>query len=254
MRYSEINKNILVRKSIFNTLFFILGFTLVFVILGAGAGTISELLATHRRIITITGGVIIIVLSLHVVGLINITFLNLYGKSYCKPGAGGLIGGFILGITFASAWTPCIGPILSSILILAATKDTILKGVYLLTAYSIGLGIPFLFAVSAYAYFLGFSNFLRKHLKTIKLVSGILLLSIGVILILGQFEKLSQLISYLPDLTLISTQRVSVFIALFAGFVSFLSPCVLPIIPSYITYITGISTADFEARIKYSGN
>jgi len=250
----EINKKVLIKKSVLNTLFFIAGFTLIFVLLGVGAGAISGLLAKYRRIITLAGGAIIIVFALHIIGLININLFNLNSKNLYTPGSGGMIGAFILGITFAAAWTPCIGPILSSILILAATKDTVLKGVYLLVGYSLGLGIPFVFSVSAYSYFLGFSNFIRKHLKVIKMLSGILLFGLGIVLIFGQFERLSQLISSIPDFTLISTQRVSIIIAFFAGFISFLSPCVLPLIPSYLTYITGISISDFETRIKLSGN
>ncbi len=231
----------LLKKSMFNTLFFILGFTIVFVILGAGASSLSAALYRYRRIITLAGGIIIIILAIQVSGLFTIPFLNYERKASLGKGGRGIFGAFILGITFAAAWTPCIGPILSSVLILAATKDTALKGVALLSAYSIGLGVPFLFAVLLFGSFLSFSKFLKKHLGTVKIVSAALLFAIGVALVLGQFKALSRFLSFIPDVSLIQSDNISLLIALFAGFISFISPCVLPLIPSYLTFITGTS-------------
>lgn len=234
----------IVQKSVVNTLFFILGFTVIFVLLGAGASSLSSFLTRRMRLITIIGGAIIIILALQVMGVFTIPFLNYeLGKGFRKKREG-VIGAFLIGITFAAAWTPCIGPILSSILILAATKDTALKGMLLLAAYSVGLGVPFLFAVVAFSSFLSFSSFLKKNFKTIKLVSGILLLAIGLMLIIGQFQLLSRYLSFIPDYSLVESNRVSILIALFAGFISFISPCVLPLIPSYLTFITGVSVLE----------
>ena len=237
------DRNIL-QKSVVNTLFFILGFTVIFVILGAGASSLSSFLTRRMRLITIIGGVVIIVLSLQVMELFNIPFLNYQRSTSFRKKREGVIGAFLIGITFAAAWTPCIGPILSSILILAATKDTAMKGVLLLASYSVGLGVPFLFAVVAFSSFLSFSNFLKKNFKTIKLVSGILLFAIGLLLIIGQFQLLSRYLSFIPDYSLIESNRVSILIALLAGFISFISPCVLPLIPSYLTFITGVSVME----------
>jgi cytochrome c-type biogenesis protein len=163
-------------------------------------------------------------------GLLNIPFLNFEKKKFISNKPRGIFGAFIIGITFAAAWTPCIGPILSSILILAATEESALRGVALLTAYSFGLGIPFIFAVAAYGYFMSFSTFMKKNIKTIKLLSGLLLLGLGLLLVMGQFTRMSQFLSF--------------FIAVVAGFVSFVSPCVLPLIPSYLTFITGVSLTE----------
>jgi len=116
--------------------------------------------------------------------------------------------------------------------------------VLLLAAYSVGLGVPFLFAVVAFSSFLSFSSFLKKNFKTIKLVSGILLLAIGLMLIIGQFQLLSRYLSFIPDYSLVESNGVSILIALFAGFISFISPCVLPLIPSYLTFITGVSVLE----------
>jgi cytochrome c-type biogenesis protein len=238
-----IDRSIL-RKSVVSTLFFILGFTMIFVALGAGASSLSGFLTRYMRLITIIGGGVIIILALQVMELFTIPFLNYQKGAAFSKKRKGVIGSFIIGVTFAAAWTPCIGPILSSILILAATKGTALKGVFLLAAYSVGLGLPFLFAVVAFSSFLSFSSFLKKNFKTIKLVSGILLLAIGLTLIIGQFQLLARYLSFIPDYSLIESNRVSIVIALFAGFISFISPCVLPLIPSYLTFITGVSVME----------
>jgi len=234
----------LLNKSIINTLFFILGFTVIFVLLGAGAGSISGFINRYSRLITSIGGGIIIILSIQVMGLFTVPFLNYEKKASVRKRPKGVFGAFIIGITFAAAWTPCIGPILSSILILAATRDTAMRGIFLLAAYSVGLGVPFLFAVIAFGYFLSFSSFLKKHFRVIKLVSGLLLFAVGLALLIGQFQRFSQYLAFIPDITLIKSNRVSLFIALFAGFISFISPCVLPLIPSYLTFITGVSVLE----------
>jgi len=239
------NRSILTR-SIINTLFFVLGFSLIFVTLGAGAGSFSRFLLYHKTLISVVGGSVIIVLSLHIMGLFTVPFLNFEKKVHLARSPGGIIGAFVIGITFAVAWTPCIGPILSSILILAATEDTASKGAVLLAVYSIGLGLPFMFAVIAYSSFITFSGFIRKHYRSVKFISGILLFGVGLILILGQFEKLSQYISFIPDISMIKSNNINLFIALIAGTVSFISPCVLPLIPSYLAFITGESVLELD--------
>jgi cytochrome c-type biogenesis protein len=238
----------ILKRSVVNTLFFILGFTIIFVLLGAGAGSVSRFIQQHLRIISIIGGGIIIVLALQVMGLFNLPFLNYEKKAHVTRKPRGMAGAFIIGVTFAAAWTPCIGPILSSILILAATGESTMRGVFLLAAYSMGLGIPFLFSVVAFGSFLSFSAFLKKHFRTIKIVSGVLLLAIGLALVVGQFQRFSQYLSFIPDITLIQSDRVTALIALAAGFISFISPCVLPLIPSYLTFITGESVMEADRR------
>jgi cytochrome c-type biogenesis protein len=235
-------------RGLLHTLIFILGFTFIFVALGAGAGSISMFLTKHRRLISLVGGGIIIIFAVQTMGFLNIPILNLERKAILNSRPRGILGAFIIGITFAAAWTPCIGPILSCILILAATKNTAIKGMLLLVSYSVGLGIPFLFAVAAYGFFLSFSSFMKKHYRTIKLLSGGLLLAIGLALMLGQFSKISQFLTFIPDISLIEADKLSVFVAFAAGFVSFVSPCVLPLIPSYLTFITGVSVTDFSGE------
>lgn len=240
------NENRIVAKSVINTLFFILGFTVIFVALGAGAGSISGFLLRHKKIISIVGGAIIIIFAFQVMDIFKIPFLNYEKKAYVRQKPRGIFGALIIGVTFSAAWTPCIGPILSSILILAATEETVLKGIYLLITYSLGLGLPFLFSVIAFGSFLSFSKFIKRHFKTVEIISGVLLIGIGIVLILGQLEKLSQIIAFIPDFSLKISGNISFFAAFIAGFVSFISPCVLPLIPSYLTFITGMSLLELK--------
>lgn len=231
-------------RAVVNTLFFILGFTIIFVTLGAGAGAASRFLIRYKNLIALIGGIVILVLSVQVMGILNIRLLNYERKASLRRRPRGIFGAVVIGITFAAAWTPCIGPILSSILILAATKDTVLKGGVLLIAYSLGLGIPFLFSAFAFSYFLAFSDWLRKHLRTVKFFSGALLMALGLLLVLGQFHRFSGLFGFIPDVSGIGSENVSILIAFAAGIVSFVSPCVLPLIPSYLTFITGVSVLE----------
>jgi cytochrome c-type biogenesis protein len=231
-------------RAIVNTLFFIVGFTIIFVLLGAGAGAASRFLNRYKNIITLVGGIVIILLSVQVMGILNIPWLNYERRTTLRRRPRGTFGALVIGVTFAAAWTPCIGPILSSILILAATKDTVVKGGILLVAYSLGLGLPFLFAAFAFSYFIAFSQWIRKHFKTIKLLSGALLLALGLLLVLGQFHRFSGLFSFIPEFTEVRSANVSVLIAFAAGIISFISPCVLPLIPSYLTFITGVSVLE----------
>ena len=139
-------------KVIINTLFFISGFTIVFVLLGFGAGSVASFLNRYKSLIALIGGIIIIIFSIQVMGILNIPFLNYEKETSLSRRPKGIFGAFIIGITFAAAWTPCIGPILSSILIFAATKENVFKGGVLLVSYSLGLGIPFLFSAVAFRY------------------------------------------------------------------------------------------------------
>ena len=233
-------------KVVVNTLFFILGFTIVFVLLGAGAGTASSFLNRHKSLISLIGGIVIIILAVQVLGILNIRWLNYERKATLRRRPRGVIGALVIGITFAAAWTPCIGPILSSILILAATKDTAVKGGFLLIAYSLGLGVPFLFSAFAFSYFIAFSRWIKKHFKTVRYLSSALLMALGLLLVLGQFYRFSGVFGFIPDVTSIGSENVSMLIAFAAGIVSFISPCVLPLIPSYLTFITGVSVMEQE--------
>ncbi|HAX61943.1 MAG TPA: cytochrome C biogenesis protein [Elusimicrobia bacterium] len=175
------------KKALKEIILFILGFSIVFVSLGASAGPVGNFLIKSQKILRIVGGVVIIIFGLHIVGLFKIKYLEYEKKIHLKnkPMLGGF-GSFIIGITFAIGWTPCIGPILGSILTLAATKKTLSQGVLLLSSYSLGLGLPFLITGLAVSKIMKLFTKLGKYLRIISLSTGILLIVVGVLVLFGR--------------------------------------------------------------------
>ncbi|MCK4401560.1 cytochrome c biogenesis protein CcdA [bacterium] len=172
-------------KIVGQTLLFVLGFSFIFVTLGATASCLGSLISAYKRIIMIVGGSIIILLGLHVSGLFRIKGLEYEKKLYLKSKPANLLGSFVVGIVFAFGWAPCVGPALAAILGLAGTEKTIIRGVILLSAYSLGLGIPFILTALAANRFLNLFNKAKRYLKLISIVSGILLAAIGIWIIIG---------------------------------------------------------------------
>ncbi len=170
------------RRIASNALFFILGFSLVFIALGASATTVGRFLHEKLSIIEKVAGVVVIIFGLHMTGVFRIPFLN-YEKRFQAGGRKlGFLGSFVVGLAFAFGWTPCIGPILAAILTIASQQDTVSKGVILLAAYSLGLGIPFFLAgLSVTAFYSVFNRF-KKHLHTVEIVGGVLLIAVGVLI------------------------------------------------------------------------
>jgi len=180
---SKIGENLL--KILQPTIFFVLGFSFIFVALGATAGFLGDIISTHEKIIRIVGGSIIILLGLHVTGLFNIKGLEYEKKFHLRSKPANIFGAFIVGIVFALGWTPCVGPVLAGILGVAGTQKTLVKGVTLLSAYSAGLGLPFILTALAMNTFLNFLSKAKKHLKLISVISGLLLVAIGILIITG---------------------------------------------------------------------
>jgi len=185
-----------------NSLAFVVGFSTVFVALGASATWVGNFLTAERRPFELVAGIIIIVFGLHLTGLLKIPFL--YRDARIETGAPrrGLVGSFILGFAFAFGWTPCIGPILAGILGLAATRDTVYAGMFLLAIYSAGLAIPFLLTGLGLSQFLRFYSRFRKHLQAVEVASGVLLIGIGVLMAFHRFTILSGYLSFLNRFTL----------------------------------------------------
>ncbi|MBI2609085.1 MAG: sulfite exporter TauE/SafE family protein [Deltaproteobacteria bacterium] len=178
-----------------HSLFFIFGFSFVFIFLGASASFLGGLLNQYQDLITKIGGGILIIFGLHLVGVMKLGFLEKEKKADFKTKPTGLLGSFIVGVIFAAAWTPCVGPILGGILTLAATQGNVGYGVYLLTAYSIGFALPFLlFSLFLNSFLFHFQNF-KKHIHWVSVLSGILLLVLGVTLITGHFTSLAGYLS-----------------------------------------------------------
>ena len=180
------------RKVALSSFILVLGFSAVFITLGASATAVGKFLLSNKiGLFNRIAGVIIVILGLHVMGLIRIPFLNYEKRFQARSKPLGALGTFLVGIAFAFGWTPCIGPILGGILGLAANQGTVAQGMLLLTFYSLGLGIPFLITAISFNWFLGFSGFFKKHFRSIEVASGLLLVAIGLLIFFNQFGVLS---------------------------------------------------------------
>lgn len=186
------------RIAVTHALLFVIGFSLVFLALGAGASAFGTALRTQRDWITRIGGVLIIGFGLWTIGLVKIPFLEREQRVYLEQKPVGYLGSALVGMAFAAGWVPCIGPILGAILGLAATQADFGRGMALLGAYSIGLAVPFLIAAFALDWFLAWFKGFRRHMGTVKVVSGILLLVVGILMVSGEFTRLA---SWLQALT-----------------------------------------------------
>lgn len=173
------------------SLFFILGFTTVFIALGATATVLGQLVAENLGLLAKIAGVVIIALGLHFLGILKIPLLNREARYHAEARPAGLLGAYLIGLAFAFGWTPCIGPVLAAILFVAASEETIWKGVGLLAVYSMGLGIPFLAAALAIRPFLGFLQRFRRHLGTVERVMGGLLVVTGILFITGSMSTIA---------------------------------------------------------------
>jgi cytochrome c-type biogenesis protein len=192
----------LVARVFRNSIAFVLGFSAVFITLGASASTVGRFLVVQRSAFNIVAGIIVVIFGLHLTGLVKIPFL--YREARMKTGGSrrGLVGAFVLGFAFAFGWTPCVGPILAGILALAATRETIFQGMFLLAIYSAGLAIPFLLTGLGLSQFLRFYGGFRKHLQVVEVLSGVLLIAIGVLMAFNRLGVLSGYLSFLNRFTL----------------------------------------------------
>lgn len=174
------------------TLWFVLGFSLVFVALGASATVIGALLLKYQKILRIIGGLFIVLLGLQFMGVFQIGFLQADRRMHLQSKPMGFLGSFLVGITFALGWTPCIGPILGSILMVAASQGSVVKGVSMLSAYSLGFAIPFLAAAAALNVFLKSYRRFSRYIPKVVFASGVFLVGIGVLLMTNRFAVLAE--------------------------------------------------------------
>ncbi len=192
----------MVGKIFRNSLAFVAGFSLVFIALGASATAVGTFLRSQKTIFNIVAGIVIVIFGLHLTGLIKIPLLYRDARMNAAQPRRGLVGSFILGFAFAFGWTPCIGPILTGILALAATGDTVFQGMFLLAVYSAGLAIPFLLTGLGLSQFMKFYSGFRKHLQAVEVASGVLLIGIGVLMAFNKLSVLSGYLSFLNVFTL----------------------------------------------------
>lgn len=188
------------RLAIRNSLFFILGFSLIFIALGASASFVGALLRDYRASLMITGGILVILFGFVMLGLIKIPFLYRDTRQQFKGDSSNPVGAVLLGMAFAAGWTPCIGPVLGGILTLAGASGTLLQGVLLLACYALGLGVPFFLSAVALESFLKFSKGIRQYLPVVERFAGGLLVVAGVLMLTGLYTSLNVfLIRYTPD-------------------------------------------------------
>ena len=179
------------RVAMIQSTLFVLGFTTIFLLLGAGATAIGAALATHKALVGRVGGVLIIFFGLVSMGVIKIPALQMEARVHLQEKPLGVLGAFLVGMAFGAGWTPCLGPILGAILTLASTSETVGRGMLLLGAYSAGLAIPFLVAAWAVESFFGWFQKFRTYLPWVQRISGALLVLVGILLVSGKFTELA---------------------------------------------------------------
>ena len=198
----DLNARKIKRDVFYYSLCFVIGFSTVFIILGASATIISGLMFEYLDYLRVAGGIVIIIFGIHFTQLIQIPLLNQELRVQVQNYRPGVIGSYIIGLSFAFGWTPCIGPILGSVLSVAASSETISQGVFLLFLYSMGLGIPFLLAAYAIGSFLNFFSKIKKYMRTIEIVTGLLLIIFGILILTNRIQELAFFfIKYFPILT-----------------------------------------------------
>lgn len=180
---TDVSERVKFRKAIIvNSLLFIGGFSSVFIAFGASASFLGQILITYQDLIRRIGGVLIIVFGLYLLGILNLKFLKMEQRYQFRNRPAGYLGSFLIGVAFAAGWTPCVGPVLGSILLYASTTDSLLSGVVLLTFYSLGLGLPLFLTALGVDRFLAYFKEVRAYLWGVSTVSGVLLILVGVMI------------------------------------------------------------------------
>lgn len=180
------------RRVFISSIAFVLGFATVFISLGATATTLSVLVAQNINVLAKIAGVVIVIFGLHYAGAFRIGFLNFEGRFHIQNKPSGLIGSYIIGLAFAFGWTPCVGPILATILMVAGSKPDVWYGTSLLAVYAAGIGLPFLLAAFAVKPFMGFLGRFKKHMHTVEISIGVLLIVTGIAIFTGSLADASQ--------------------------------------------------------------
>lgn len=234
-----------------HALLFVFGFSLTFVVGWGGTITvIGRAFMEYKTLLAQIGGVVVIVFGLFNLGVFNVRWLNYDTRPvWDATRPAGLVSSVLIGVFFAAGWTPCIGTILGSILTLGFSQDTAGQAMFLSAGYALGLGIPFLLiglGLDRAVYVLGH---FKRHTRKVQIISGIFLIVIGILILTGQMIWIAiwaQQNGLWLDVPLGNTSTPTFFIAIIAGFFSFLSPCVLPLVPAYIGYLSGRSVRPTE--------
>jgi cytochrome c-type biogenesis protein len=187
----------LLPKLMLNSAAFIIGFSIVFITLGAISTEVGQVLSQYKNLLARIAGVIIVLFGLHLTGIFQIKALLADTRLHTLKGGSSPWGAFVIGFAFAFGWTPCVGPILAVVLGFAATEDTVWKGIFLLALYSAGLAVPFLVTSLGIERFLRFYNRFKFHMHAVEVASGALLIALGILLVLGRFTLIAGYFSFL---------------------------------------------------------
>jgi cytochrome c-type biogenesis protein len=187
----------LLRTVLLSSVMFIVGFSITFIVLGASATWLGQVLVSRRELLDKIAGLVLIVFGIHVLGIVKINALYQDKRFHNVNQPRGVVGAFVLGLAFAFGWTPCLGPILAGILTIASTKQTVTGGMVLLGVYSAGLGIPFLLTSLALNQFLSFYSRFKKHFHAVEVASGALVIAVGILMITGSLTRLASWLSFL---------------------------------------------------------
>jgi cytochrome c-type biogenesis protein len=187
----------MLRTVMLHSFTFVLGFSVVFIALGAVATGVGQIVNEYHSLLSKIAGIVVIIFGLHLTGLLKIKALYADKRMHDVKGSSSAMGSFVVGFAFAFGWTPCIGPILATILVLAGAQQTVWKGIVLLAVYSLGLAVPFLLTSLGVDRFLAFYSRFRRHLHTVEVLSGVLLIAIGVLIFLNNLRLLSGYLTFL---------------------------------------------------------
>lgn len=227
-----------------HALFFVLGFSLVFIVGWGGAATLlGQVFGSYKGIIGKIGGVVVILFGLYTLGLLKISWLSYDTRPQLSgEQRSGLLASALIGVFFAAGWTPCIGTTLGAILTLGFSQETTGQAMVLSSGYALGLGIPFLAIGLGMERATHYVRRFQPHLRWIQIASGVFLLLIGVMILTNQITLIAiwaQRNGLFLDFAIGSAMAPTYLIALLAGLLSFLSPCVLPLVPAYVGYLSG---------------
>ena len=191
MSLEDLQEGVDRKATLIHSLLFVVGFSMIFITLGASASFLGAYLRYYEVWIARIGGAVIVVLGLHLTGILRIAPLLRERRVHINDKPAGYLGTIGVGAAFGAGWTPCIGPVLGAILTLAGTQDTVWAGVSLLSVYSLGLAVPFLISALALDWFLGVFSRFRRFLPMVEKASGVMLILLGLLLMTGAFTILS---------------------------------------------------------------
>jgi cytochrome c-type biogenesis protein len=235
------------RELLTHSIVFVLGFTLIFVLAGASASALGALFKEHQVLIARVIGVVIILLGLNMMGLFRLPILAMDKRLHFAHTTTSYPATFLAGVGFAAGWSPCIGPVLAAVLALAGSTSSVGLGTAYLLVYSLGLGIPFIITALALNWMLPLFRRLKRYLHAVEIVAGLLVVGMGLILVTGSFLRFTGfLYREFPALANVGTgpeigsgAALTIGAIFIAGLVSFISPCVLPLVPAYVSLLTG---------------